>query len=91
MGRGTFSIVAAGTGEALPGPAVCDAVGAWGPITGDPGKGVPGRVGVGGGRSTDAVLLVVTRGTAEPVDSTTIGVGRAAASSMRVGVMEVAR
>lgn len=47
-------IVAAGTGEALPGPMTCDVVGVWGPITGDPGKWVPGRVGVGGGRSTDA-------------------------------------
>ena len=27
-------------------------VGAWRPITGDPGKWIAGRVGVGGGRST---------------------------------------
>jgi hypothetical protein len=46
--------VAAGTGEALPGPAACGfvAAGAWRPITGDPGKWIAGRVGAGGGRST---------------------------------------
>src|SRR4029453_2837738 len=49
--------VAAGTGEALPGPAICGhlvdgVVGASRLITGDPGKWVACRVGVGGGRST---------------------------------------
>jgi hypothetical protein len=48
-------MVAAGTGEALPGPAACGvgAVGVSRPITGDPGKWIVCRVGVGGGRSTD--------------------------------------
>src|SRR6266516_1625331 len=46
--------VAAGTGEALPGPGGLRklAVGATRPITGDSGKWVACRVGVGGGRST---------------------------------------
>ena len=52
-GARNVPMVAAGTGEALPGPMTCDVVGERGPITGDPGKWVPGRVGVGGGRSTD--------------------------------------
>jgi hypothetical protein len=39
-------MVAAGTGEALPGPVTCGSVtGAWRPITGDPGKWIAGRVG----------------------------------------------
>jgi hypothetical protein len=44
----------AGIGEALPSPAICEevVVGATCPITGDPGKWVACRVGVGGGRST---------------------------------------
>jgi hypothetical protein len=44
--------VTAGTGEALPGPAVCEAVGASRPITGLRREVVGCRVGVGGGRST---------------------------------------
>jgi hypothetical protein len=52
-GARNVSMVAAGTGEALPGPVACgSAAGAWCPITGDPGKWIAGRVGVGGGRST---------------------------------------
>jgi hypothetical protein len=52
-GARNVSMVAAGTGEALPGPVACGSVaGAWRPITGDPGKWIAGRVGVGGGRST---------------------------------------
>jgi hypothetical protein len=52
-GARNVPIVAAGTGEALPGPVTCGSVtGAWRPITGDPGKWTAGRVGVGGGRST---------------------------------------
>jgi hypothetical protein len=53
-GARNVSMVAAGTGEALPGPADCGvrAAGARCPITGDPGKWMAGRVGVGGGRST---------------------------------------
>jgi hypothetical protein len=53
-GARNVSRVAAGTGEALPGPAACGvgAAGARCPITGDPGKWMAGRVGVGGGRST---------------------------------------
>jgi hypothetical protein len=52
-GARNVSRVAAGTGEALPGPVVCEiATGARRPITGDPGKWIVGRVGVGGGRST---------------------------------------
>ena len=46
-------IVAAGTGEALPGPATCGNIvaGGWCPITDDLGKWVACREGVGGGRS----------------------------------------
>ena len=45
--------VTAGTGEALPGPADCGVSSeASCSITGDPGKWVTSRVGVGGGRST---------------------------------------
>ena len=52
-GARNASMVAAGTGEALPGPVTCGSVtGARRPITGDPGKWIAGRVGVGGGRST---------------------------------------
>jgi hypothetical protein len=53
-GARNVSMVAAGTGEALPGPVACGfvAAGAWRPITGEPGKWIAGRVGVGGGRST---------------------------------------
>ena len=47
-------IVAAGTGEALPGPmTVEEVVGARRLITDELGKWMVGRVGVGGGRSTD--------------------------------------
>lgn len=47
-------MVMAGTGEALRGPVTCGCVaGAACPITGDPGKWVACRVGVGGRRSTD--------------------------------------
>jgi hypothetical protein len=48
-------IVAAGTGEALPGPVICgmSVTGAWCLITDELGKWMTGRVGVGGGRSTD--------------------------------------
>jgi hypothetical protein len=54
-GARNVQIVAAGTGEALPGPATCgnDVVGASRPITSDPGKWVASRVGVEGGGSTD--------------------------------------
>jgi hypothetical protein len=47
-------MVAAGTGEALPGPAICGVVlpEAWGPITDDLGKWITCREGVGGGRGT---------------------------------------
>ena len=46
--------VAAGTGEALPGPVMLRClVGATRPITGQSGKWAGCRVGVGGGRSTD--------------------------------------
>ena len=47
-------MVAAGTGEALPGPVTCGngVIGASGPITGGTGKWASSRVGVGGGRST---------------------------------------
>jgi hypothetical protein len=47
-------IVAAGTGETLPGPVTCGVgvAGAWRPITDDLGKWMTCRVGVGGGRST---------------------------------------
>lgn len=53
-GARNASMVAAGTGEALPGPAACDEPSSEVscPITGDPGKWVACRVGVGGGRST---------------------------------------
>jgi hypothetical protein len=52
-GARNVQMVAAGTGEALPGPVACDfAAGAWRLITGEPGKWIAGRVGVGGGRST---------------------------------------
>jgi hypothetical protein len=53
-GAWNVSIVAAGTGEALPGPVTCGSLlpGAWRPITDDLGKWIAGRVGVGGGRST---------------------------------------
>ncbi len=53
-GARNVQMVAAGTGEALPGPATCDELSseATRPITGDPGKWVACRVGVGGGRST---------------------------------------
>jgi len=45
--------VAAGTGEALPGPATVEEVaGARCPITDELGKWMAGRVGVGGGHST---------------------------------------
>jgi hypothetical protein len=38
-GARNVPIVAAGTGEALPGPVTCGSVtGVWRPITGDPGK-----------------------------------------------------
>lgn len=47
-------MVATGTGEALPGPAVCERpAGAPSPITVYAGKWASSRVGVGGGRSTD--------------------------------------
>jgi hypothetical protein len=54
-GARNVSMVAAGTGEALPGPAIC---GGWCCWSGAPynrysGKWVACRVGVGGGRSTD--------------------------------------
>src|SRR3954449_972729 len=54
-GARNVQIVAAGTGEALPGPATCGqvVVGAWCPITDDLGKWTTGRKGVGGGHSTD--------------------------------------
>lgn len=66
--------VAAGTGEALPGPAMLRCfVGATRPITGDPGKWAWCREGVGSGRSTDRA----GRTTEPPVR------GRAAASFMR--------
>ncbi len=45
--------VAMGTGETLPGPVVRGIAGATDPITGDPGKWVACREGVGGGHSTD--------------------------------------
>ena len=53
-GARNVQIVAAGTGEALPGPMTCGflVIGAARPITSDPGKWVACRVGVGGGRST---------------------------------------
>lgn len=53
-GARNVQMVAAGTGEALPGPATCDESSpeATRPITGDPGKWVVCWVGVGGGRST---------------------------------------
>ena len=53
-GARNVQIVAAGTGEALPGPMTCGdrVVGASRPITSDPGKWVASWVGVGGGRST---------------------------------------
>jgi hypothetical protein len=52
-GARNVSRVAAGTGEALPGPVTCGSVaGAWRLITDDLGKWIAGRVGVGGGRST---------------------------------------
>jgi hypothetical protein len=44
--------VMAGTGEALPGSAACEAVGASRPITGLRREVDGCRVGVGGGRST---------------------------------------
>jgi hypothetical protein len=52
-GARNVPIVAAGTGEALPGPVTCGfvVIGAACPITSDPGKWVACRVGVGGGRS----------------------------------------
>ena len=47
-------IVEAGTGEALPGPMTAEeVVGARCPITDELGKWMAGRVGVGGGHSTD--------------------------------------
>ena len=47
-------IVAAGTGEALPGPmTVEEVIGVRRPITDELGKWMVGRVGVGGGHSTD--------------------------------------
>jgi hypothetical protein len=53
-GARNVQIVAAGTGEALPGPAtVEEVVGVWRPITDELGKWMACRVGVGGGRSTD--------------------------------------
>jgi hypothetical protein len=39
-------------GPPRPGSLRVCAAGAWRPITGDPGKWMAGRVGVGGGRST---------------------------------------
>jgi hypothetical protein len=53
-GARNVQIVAAGTGEALPGPMIVEeVVGARRPITDELGKWMVGRVGVGGGRSTD--------------------------------------
>ena len=53
-GARNVQIVAAGTGEALPGPAGCGVVlpEAWRRITGARREVGAGRVGVGGGRST---------------------------------------
>ena len=54
-GARNVQIVAAGTGEALPGPVTCGMMSLERrcPITGEPGKWMACRVGVGGGRSTD--------------------------------------
>ena len=53
-GARNVQIVAAGTGEALPGPIIVEEVaGARRPITDELGKWMVGRVGVGGGHSTD--------------------------------------
>ena len=52
-GARNASRVAAGTGEALPGPVTCGVVtGARRLITGGNREWMAGRVGVGGGRST---------------------------------------
>ena len=82
-------MVAAGTGEALPGPVTCGScvAGAWRPITGDPGKWSAGRVGVGGGRSTvgaetsstsrDQVIFVDrAAGTSLPSDAVLLKIDR---------------
>jgi hypothetical protein len=53
-GARNVQIVAAGTGEALPGPmTVEEVIGVRRPITDELGKWMVGRVAVGGGRSTD--------------------------------------
>jgi hypothetical protein len=66
-------MVAAGTGEALPGPVVAGGIGARRPITGE-------ELGSGwsAGRESEAVVVLV-----EPQDNTTCGEGRAAASFAR--------
>src|SRR3954467_2780744 len=64
-GARNVQIVAAGTGEALPGPTTCGnvVVGAWRPITDDLGKWTTGRTGVGGGHSTDMLIRFPPLGT----------------------------
>ena len=53
MGRGTNRRVTTGTGEALPGPVICEFVtGKSGPITGSAGKWIRAGWAWRGGRST---------------------------------------
>ena len=71
-GARNVSIVAAGTGEALPGPMACGIViGAACPITGNPGRGWRA------GWASEAAVVPV-----ELQDNTTCGEGRAATSLM---------